>query len=120
MSLIGRDTEVFNFQIRTVEGLPVRGAISAKKLLHGKNALLVQVQLAKGSTTPLHKHSHESYIYVLHGRVRAIVGNETFLLAPGDAVLHPVNADHAMEALEDSTWIEVKTPAEEPWRRDNG
>lgn len=116
-SIVGRANEVPGFQIRTVEGLPVRGWVAAKKLLHGENALLVEIQISRGTVIPVHRHRHESYLYVVSGRVRAAVGDAIFVLEPMDAVLHPAGVDHSSEAIEDSVWIEVKTPAEETWHR---
>jgi quercetin dioxygenase-like cupin family protein len=115
MTLIGRGKAVPSFAIESVEGLRIKGAIAGKKLLHGRNALLVQVTINQGTTTPIHRHRHESYLYVVSGSVKATVGGEVFALGPGDAVIHPADIDHRMEALVDSVWIEVKSPAEEPW-----
>jgi hypothetical protein len=45
-------------------------------LLHGQNALLTEVRMRKGTVTPVHHHAHESYLYVVSGRVRTTVGGE--------------------------------------------
>lgn len=115
MALLGRGREVQSFAIETVEGLRINGLVRAKKLLHGDNALLVEVTIGQGTVTPVHRHLHESYLYVVSGQVKATVGDEAFVLGPGDAVLHPAGVDHVSEALADSVWIEVKVPAEETW-----
>lgn len=113
--LLGRGQEVPSFAIETVEGLRINGTVAAKKLLHGRNALLVEVTISRGTVTPVHQHRHESYLYVVSGRVKATVGEDVYIVGPGDAILHPAEVDHISEALEDAVWIEVKAPPEETW-----
>jgi quercetin dioxygenase-like cupin family protein len=84
-------------------------------LLRGQRALLVELQARRGTVTPAHRHGHDSYLYVVSGRLRSTMDGDAHALGPGDAVLHPAGAEHAVEALEDAVWVEVKTPAEEPW-----
>jgi len=115
LGLFGRGQEVPSFSIEHVEGQRINGTVVAKKLLHGRNALLVEVTIRRGTVTPVHRHLHESYLYVVSGRVKATVGDEVYVAGPGDAVLHPAGIDHISEALEDAVWIEVKVPAEETW-----
>jgi quercetin dioxygenase-like cupin family protein len=113
--VLGRGDATPPFVIQTVEGLPIKGEVHVKKLLHGRNALLIEVRIRGGTVTPAHQHAHESYLYVVQGRVRATIGSDVYDLGPGDAVLHPASVDHISEALEDAVWIEIKTPAEETW-----
>lgn len=113
--VIGRGAEVAAFVMESVEGLPIRGQASGKKLLHGQSALLAEVHMRKGTVTSPHHHAHESYLYVVSGRVRTTVGGEAYELSVGDAALHPPGVSHVCEAVEDAVWIEVKVPAEEPW-----
>jgi quercetin dioxygenase-like cupin family protein len=68
-----------------------------------------------GFTAPLHAHDHESFVYVLAGRVRATVDDETRELGPGDGVLHGIGVHHSIEALVDTRWIEVKAPPSATW-----
>jgi quercetin dioxygenase-like cupin family protein len=64
----------------------------------------------------MHRHEHESLLYVLQGRLRATVGSAVHELGPGDAILHPAGVEHGVEALDRSTWIEVKAPPQEAWQ----
>ena len=68
-----------------------------------------------GFKAELHAHEHESLVYVVSGRIRATVGDETRELGAGDAVLHPVGAAHQIEALVDTRWIEIKAPPAATW-----
>lgn len=42
---------------------------------------------------------------------KTIVNNEAFVLGPGDACRHPRSAVHRVETLEDTLFVEVKSPA---------
>jgi quercetin dioxygenase-like cupin family protein len=113
---IGHGRAVAPIAVRAIEGIPIAGEMQAKKLLHGERALLVEFHVTAGTRTPDHCHRHESLLYVVKGRLRTTVGAESIELNPGDAVLHPAGLEHRVEALEDSVWVEVKSPAEEAWR----
>lgn len=114
MNVVHRD-KVPEFVIGSVEGLPMPGAVRARKLSQGAHGLMIEVHVAKGTRTPRHTHTHDSFLYIISGQVRATVGDEVGIVTSGDAVLHPAGVEHISEALEDSVWIEVKAPAEETW-----
>ena len=54
---------------------------------------------------------HESLVYVVRGRVKTTVGNEVYVLGPGDVGCHPQGVPHTVEAIEESIVIEIKSPA---------
>ena len=56
-------------------------------------------------------HSHESLVYLIRGRLKTTIGDEAFVLEPGDTRLHPPDLPHTVEALEDSKMVEIKSPA---------
>jgi mannose-6-phosphate isomerase-like protein (cupin superfamily) len=64
-----------------------------------------------GTAAPPHSHDHESLIYVVDGLLKTVVGDESFVLGPGDACRHPRNVSHYIDALADSTFVEIKSPA---------
>ena len=111
--ILARAGEINQFDVGAVEGVPVAGRVRAQKLLHGEKGLLVKLWMDRGAITPAHRHNHESYLYVLKGRIRSTVGGQAFDLGPGDAILHPMGVEHMCEALEESMWIEVKAPPKE-------
>ena len=99
-----------------VEGLPlIGGSGEARLLLHGAASLTLQIRYPKGVASPPHAHRHESHVYILSGRVRGTLKDEKIELKAGDALLHPAGVVHTVEALEDASWIEVKTPPEVVW-----
>jgi quercetin dioxygenase-like cupin family protein len=116
MRMVSISTEIEAVALERVEGQPVAGGSTIKQLLVGRLGLLAEMTLPRGVATPPHTHDHESLCYVVKGQVRAtIAGGGSWVLGPGDSVLHPQGMMHSLEALEDTTWIEFKTPPEKPW-----
>lgn len=95
--------------VKSVEGKLINGNLLVKPLIKGDDMTLLEVQLQSGDITPFHAHSHESLIYVIKGKLKTIVGDESYVLGPGDACRHPIQVDHCVEALEDSTIVETKS-----------
>ena len=113
--IFARNEDVEPILVTSVEGVPTGGEARLRKLLHGPEGLLVEVRYKAGMKAPLHKHDHESYCYCVAGRIKSIVDGTEYVLEPGDAVFHPRGVMHSTEVLEDSIWIECKTPAEQTW-----
>jgi quercetin dioxygenase-like cupin family protein len=96
--------------VSEIEGQPNTGIFLVKPLIGGESMALLEVHLRAGAASAMHAHSHESLIYVVSGRLKTIIDDETFVLGPGDACRHPCAVGHRVEALEDTTFIEVKSP----------
>lgn len=113
MVVLDKDSDLV--EVTHIEGQPVAGQLRVKLVLHTDLALMMVVEMARGTATPRHRHEHESLCYILNGRVKTTIGDHEIVMGPGDACLHPEGAVHCMEALEDSAWIEVKVPPEVVW-----
>ena len=112
MDLMQKQNETEYRLIKTIEGLPVSGSVWMKILMVGEEMLMLQLNYPTGSSSPLHKHQHESECYVVSGKLRAVVADEEFVLGPGDSCRHPTDVIHSLEAIEDATIIEVKSPVQ--------
>lgn len=100
--------------VQRVEGEPVRGRIRSRTLVQGDRLLVLELMFDAGAATPSHVHGHESACYVVSGRVRNTLRDETQELGPGGVCHHPEGVPHSLEALEDSILLEVKSPAPDP------
>lgn len=89
--------------------------IRQKTLVYGARTLMVEFRLERGSTLPRHAHPHEQTGYLVRGRLRLHVGDDTCEAAPGDSWCIPVDTPHGAEALEDSVAIEVFSPVREDY-----
>jgi quercetin dioxygenase-like cupin family protein len=110
-----RGADAPTFELRELEGHPLPAALVVRELLWGNRALMVEVAAPSGFDAPAHAHDHESLVYIITGRVRATVGDETVELGPGDAVLHAAGSAHHIEAIEPTRWIEIKSPPNPTW-----
>jgi quercetin dioxygenase-like cupin family protein len=80
-------------------------------MLRGEQMTVLEVHLECGVASAVHTHGHESMIYVVRGRVRTRVGEQVLELGAGDVGCHPAGVPHSVEALEETLFVEVKSPA---------
>lgn len=104
------NTQVDSQPVHAIEGQPNTGTVFVKPLMQGETMALLEVRMRAGVSSSLHAHAHESLLYVVSGRIRTMVDDETFVLGPGDACRHPRAVTHRVEALEDTVFVEVKSP----------
>ena len=107
------------FYKRNTEGYKqVLDGIGLKTLVYGDKTLLTEFQLKEGSLLPKHAHPHEQTGYLVSGRIRLFIGEETFEVDPGDTWCVPGNVEHQAEILADSVAIEVFSPVREDYLPD--
>lgn len=97
--------------ITSIEGAPTRGVFRIKPMLRGECMSVLEVHLQPGVASGLHTHGHESMLYVVRGRVRTVVGDDVLELGSGDVGCHPAGVPHSVEALEETVFVEIKSPA---------
>ena len=72
---------------------------------------VVRVNFKKGASFPGHQHVHEQLTMVETGKMKIEIGGHETLLEAGDMLRVPPNAFHYTEALEDSSTLEIFSPA---------
>lgn len=97
--------------VRTIEGEATSGDFQVRPLETGEQMALMEIHLEPGVSSALHAHEHESLIYVVRGRLKTKVGDNTYVMDPGDTCLHPRGVPHQVESLEETLFVEVKSPA---------
>lgn len=97
-------------EVTAVETAP---GVVRRTLNSGARITLVEVTLAQGAVVSEHTHPHEQAGYVVSGRIRCRVGEDTRELRAGDSYLVPGGAPHVVEALEDAICIDVFSPVRE-------
>ena len=87
-------------------------AFGTKRRIHGctDNLMMISYEWEKGAMMPTHDHEVEQISYVVEGKVKATIGDETFIAEKGDAYTEPKRIAHSIEALEPSLTIEVFAP----------
>jgi quercetin dioxygenase-like cupin family protein len=71
------------------------------------------------SRLPKHAHPHEQTGYLVKGKIRLTIGQETFVVEPGDSWCIPGNMDHSAEVLENSLAVEVFSPVRKDYLPEN-
>ena len=81
---------------------------------------LVYLEMVDAEKRPpygLHRHHHDQVVFVLEGRSRVQIGDETREIGPGDVYVVASNVPHTLNALTDRVvLIEVFTPTREDFR----
>lgn len=99
-----------------LEGRKTAGNVELKPMIVGRDMLMVEIFEPAGVCIPAHTHDdHESVVYLVRGRMRLTIGDETFEARAGDAWIHPQGVVHASEALEDCIAVEIKSPPRRTW-----
>ena len=112
--ILAKNVDVKAITVRAIEGKPMYGGdLLVKPLITGEEMTFLEIHYTPGVGAPLHVHTHESLAYVVKGKVKMTVGNEEFILGPGDVCRHPKGVPHGVEGIEESIVVEIKSPAPE-------
>ena len=84
----------------------VRYGVS-RRVFTGDGATLAWTTLEPGHEARPHSHSYEQIVYIVSGRVRFTVGDESAELGPGDVLLVPPNIEHYAETLGDEPCVDL-------------
>lgn len=87
--------------------------VQRKVLSYSENLMVCEITLEKGSAIAAHAHPHEQITYIISGRCRYTVGEETREVGAGDSVLIPGNVSHGIVVLEAMKVIDAFAPARE-------
>lgn len=112
MTNLSRNADVKELAIKIVEGLSTKGEVRMKPMMTGDQMTLLEIRYPPGAGAPLHVHRHETLCYVVKGKVKVTVGEEEFLLSPGDVCRHPQGVPHGIEGVEEALVLEIKSPAQ--------
>ena len=96
-----------------IQAVPMVEGVRRKVLSYSDNLMVCEITLEKGSVIAAHAHPHEQITYVISGKCRYTVGEETKEVGAGDSVLIPGNVSHSIVILEDMKVIDVFSPARE-------
>ena len=77
---------------------------------YGEKLMLAEFHLDAGTALPPHSHPHEQITYVIAGRLRFTLGDDTMELGSGDTCLSPSGVPHTAEAITDVHVLDVFSP----------
>lgn len=96
--------------VETLDGVKI------KTVVYGEKSLMAEFLLSANSTLPDHSHIHEQTGYLVKGKIKLHIENESRILQPGDSWCVPANARHRAEIIEDSVAIEIFTPCRDEYK----
>jgi len=87
----------------------------SRRFITGRNEMIAQVYLKKGSVVPEHSHESEQITYILEGALKFWVEGEELIVRAGQVLPIPPNVPHKAEALEDTLDVDVFSPVRRDW-----
>jgi quercetin dioxygenase-like cupin family protein len=104
------------YSIHSLNGYTeIMAGIRIKTLCYGQSTLMTEFLLQKGALLPEHTHPNEQTGYLVSGKIKLFIGDESRELVPGDSWNIAANISHRAEVLEDSVAIEVFYPVREDY-----
>lgn len=93
----------------------VLDGIQIKTLCYGDKMLMTEFLLQKDAVLPEHAHPYEQTGYLVSGKIRLYIGNESKELLPGDSWNIAASVLHKADILEEAVAIEVFSPVREDY-----
>ena len=94
-----------------IQATPMVEGVFRKVLSHSENLMVCEITLEQGSVIAAHAHPHEQITYIISGKCRYTVGEETKEVSAGDSVLIPGDVMHSIVVLETMKVIDAFSPA---------
>lgn len=84
----------------------------------GEDMLLVMNWLSPGMETNPHRHPFEQVAYIVSGRMKFVIGEDTFEAGPGSVIRIPPNVEHYGEPIGDEPVLnlDVFSPIRDDYR----
>lgn len=77
------------------------------------NAMVVEVHFETGTVAARYHHPHEQITYVISGKFEFTVGDDAYIVGPGDSLYKQPNIKHCATCLEAGTLLDIFTPHRE-------
>jgi quercetin dioxygenase-like cupin family protein len=107
-----KETNVF-VSAEQLSWVNVGEGVQRKILGYDPMIMMVCVKFKKGSVGAVHRHPHRQVTFIERGSFEVQIGSRKETLKAGDCYLIPPDVDHGVIALEDSSLVDVFTPARE-------
>ena len=77
---------------------------------YNEKLCLVEHRMAKDWVGGRHSHPHDQVVYVVSGRLKIILGDESFEVGAGDSFVVKGGIEHQASAMEESLVIDIFNP----------
>jgi len=85
----------------------------SRRVLAGKQGMLVWWSMKAGARAAAHKHPHEQIVWMLKGRMDFRIGEERRSMTAGDVAVIPSGVEHEGFFPEDTEVVDVFAPPRE-------
>ena len=92
---------------------PAGEGVTRRVLAYDRDAMCVENVFETGGVGALHSHPHTQITYVVSGRYRFTIGDETREVGPGDTLLKEEGVVHGCTCLEGGILLDFFTPMRE-------
>ena len=92
---------------------PAGAGVTRRVLAYTDGLMCVENTFEKGAVGALHHHPHTQITYVVSGRYRFTIGDETREVGPGDTLLKQDGVMHGCVCLEAGILLDFFTPMRE-------
>ena len=85
-----------------------------RRIVHMDNITVIFFQAPKGLITPIdHYHSNEQVTYLIHGKIKIVIGNKEKIIKEGEVYMVHSNEKHHIEVLENCLLLDFFSPKRE-------
>jgi quercetin dioxygenase-like cupin family protein len=112
--LVSKGADVTARMVTSVTGGSTNMEYLIKPLIRGEFASLQEMHFPRGAATSVQDNENEFLVYVVRGRLKTTIGQETHSLGPGDSCRFPKGVLHSLEAIEELIYLEVKCMGPDP------
>jgi quercetin dioxygenase-like cupin family protein len=103
------------FKHREANAVEMLPGLTRRVLATSDVMMLAEFTFEQGVEVPEHTHPHDQVGYVVAGRMRMVMGEETVECGPGDSYHAPSGVPHSGAALERSIVVDVFSPPREDY-----
>ena len=96
-----------------IEWEEVAPGMKRKIMGYDDNIMLVHVHFEEGGIGVQHEHTHSQTSFVVSGKFKVTIGDETSILKANDVFCPPPNIMHGAVCLEEGVLIDVFSPVRE-------
>ena len=107
-----KKNQIWNFN-NEIDAEVCGEGVKRKILAYADEMMCVENHFEKGAIGALHYHPHTQITYVVSGRFRFTIGDETREVGPGDTLLKQDGVMHGCVCLEGGVMLDFFTPMRE-------
>jgi len=104
------------FRYADAHPVDVMPGLVRRTLAEGEKVMICEFILDEGAEIPIHSHPQEQVGYVVSGKLKIRVGEETALLAAGDCYYAPAGIPHGAQILEKARVVDSFCPPRDDYR----